>query len=264
MGDTGAFERLWQRHDQPVVEGRVERLWTWGPKVVPGVLEEAYSEGVNGQRIVAYHEKSRMEINVPQADPNTLWYVTNGLLPVELITGRMQTGNTSFEQRQPAQITAIGDPGQFPTYANLNGVYQSPGQLNPADLGQAATGLLNPDGSIGSFSTFANDSNTVLVQGANGHGVARAFMNFMNQEGGVYQNGRFQVAQLYDPLFVFGLPITGAYWVMVRVGGVEQPVLFQCFERRCLTYNPANPSSWRVEMGNVGRHYYDWRYGTLQ
>jgi hypothetical protein len=34
----------------------------------------------------------------------------------------------------------------------------------------------------------------------------------------------------------------------------------QCFERRCLTYTPANPLAWRVEMGNVGLHYYAWRY----
>jgi hypothetical protein len=41
---------------------------------------------------------------------------------------------------------------------------------------------------------------------------------------------------------------------------VVQDVLMQCFERRCLTYTPANPLAWRVEMGNVGLHYYSWRY----
>jgi hypothetical protein len=38
-------------------------------------------------------------------------------------------------------------------------------------------------------------------------------------------------------------------------------VLIQVFERRVLTYNPANPTSWQVEAGNVGEHYYSWRYG---
>ena len=61
----------------------------------------------------------------------------------------------------------------------------------------------------------------------------------------------------------FGLPVTGAYWVNVRVGGVERPILFQVFERRVLTYNPANPAGWQIEMGNVGRHYFEWRYGYL-
>ncbi|MEX2315225.1 MAG: hypothetical protein WD628_05855, partial [Thermomicrobiales bacterium] len=37
----------------------------------------------------------------------------------------------------------------------------------------------------------------------------------------------------------------------------------QCFERRCLTYNPANPDGWKVEAGNVGLHYYLWRYGMM-
>ena len=44
------------------------------------------------------------------------------------------------------------------------------------------------------------------------------------------------------------------------VGGVEHDVLIQCFERRCLTYTPDNVTEWQVEMGNVGQHYYRWRY----
>ncbi len=44
------------------------------------------------------------------------------------------------------------------------------------------------------------------------------------------------------------------------MAGVERPVLFQVFERRVLTYNPANEPAFRVEMGNVGQHYYQWRY----
>src|SRR5207302_953615 len=30
----------------------------------------------------------------------------------------------------------------------------------------------------------------------------------------------------------------------------------------CLTYTPDNPAGWQVEAGNVGLHYYEWRYGT--
>jgi hypothetical protein len=62
-------------------------------------------------------------------------------------------------------------------------------------------------------------------------------------------------------MLLFGLPVTGAYWVKAKVGGVERPILFQVFERRVLTYNPANEPAFRVEMGNVGQHYYQWRYG---
>jgi hypothetical protein len=39
-------------------------------------------------------------------------------------------------------------------------------------------------------------------------------------------------------------------------------VLWQCFERRCLTFTPDNPAGWQVEAGIVGLHYYEWRYGT--
>jgi len=37
----------------------------------------------------------------------------------------------------------------------------------------------------------------------------------------------------------------------------------QVFERRVLTYTPSNPSGWQVEAGNVGQHYYAWRYVQL-
>jgi hypothetical protein len=261
LGDTQAFERLWQRHDKPVADQNAERSWTWGPAPLAEALEESYSEGSNGKRLVLYHEKSRMEITDASADANATWYVSNGLLPIELITGRMQTGNSRFEEREPAEQTAIGDPGQFPTYANLSRIYQSPGQVSASEIGQPITRLFNADGTISEFSEFSTDPNTTLAEGQNGHGIAQAFRTFMNQQGIIYESGQLRTAALYDPLFVFGLPITSPHWVKVKLGGTERPVLFQCFERRCLTYNPANAANWRVEMGNVGQHYYAWRYG---
>jgi hypothetical protein len=64
-----------------------------------------------------------------------------------------------------------------------------------------------------------------------------------------------------DWVFVMGYPITEPYWTTVRVGGVEKDVLVQVFERRALTYTPSNDAAFRVEMGNVGQHYFRWRYG---
>jgi hypothetical protein len=258
---ASAFQRVWNRQDLAVTEQVTDRSWTWGPAPTSPLLRETYVEGVDGKRAVQYFDKSRMEINDPTADQNQLWYVTNGLLPIELITGRMQIGNNQFEFRGPARVSAIGDPDQFPTYADLLPFYQSPGAVNPGDLGKPATGMINPNGTISAFNDFANDPATILVRGENNHGVARAFMDFMNQEGLVYENGRYVRDQVYDPLFVFGLPVSGAYWVKVKVAGKEVPVLFQAFERRVLTYNPANQPAFRVEMGNVGQHYYLWRYG---
>ncbi len=67
-----------------------------------------------------------------------------------------------------------------------------------------------------------------------------------------------------NPYFATGLPITEAYWVRIKVAGTVKPVLLQCFERRCLTYTPDNPSGWQVEQGNVGQHYYQWRYAAIR
>jgi hypothetical protein len=255
-----AFRRTWQRQDLPVVEQVSGRSWTWGPAPISELLREPLVDSPEGSRTVQYFDKSRMEINDPTADPNATWYVTNGLLPIELMTGRLQVGYNQFEWRAQAQISAVGDPGQFPTYAGLLRFYQSPGAVNPGDLGKPATGFINPDGSITGFNDYTTDPATTLVRGENNHGVAKAFADFMNQQGVVSEGGRYVRSQVYDPLFVFGLPVTGAYWVKVKVGGVERPILFQIFERRVLTYNPANQPAFRVEMGNVGQHYYQWRY----
>lgn len=258
FGNT-AFQRVWSRQDWSVSQNLTDRSWTWGPAPISETVRESYIEGIDSRRSVQYFDKSRMEINDPTANPNSQWYVTTGLLPIELMSGRMQVGNSRFEYRGPARVSAIGDPNNFPTYADLLPLYQSPGTVNPNDIGKPATGFLNTNGSISGFNDFASDPNTMLVRGENSHGVAKVFLDFMNQRG-LVSEGQNYVDQVYDPLFVFGYPVTGAFWVKAKVGGKEVPILFQVFERRVLTYNPANPSAFRVEMGNVGQHYYQWRY----
>jgi hypothetical protein len=261
---NSAFERVWQRQDRAVAEQISGRSWTWGPEPISGVVRETFVDGPESRRTVQYFDKSRMEINDPAADPNNQWYVTNGLLPVELMTGRQQNGFNTYQFRGPAKISAIGDPGQFPTYADLLPLFQTPGSVNPADLGKPATGLLNPGGTVSAFTEFKDDAATVLVDGGNGHGVAKAFVDFMNGQGLVFEGDRYVNGAVYDSLFVFGKPVTGAFWVKTKVAGEEVPVLFQVFERRVLTYNPANEEAFRVEMGNVGKHYFEWRYPAQQ
>ena len=246
FGNT-AFQRVWSRQDWSVSQNLTDRSWTWGPAPISETVRESYIEGIDSRRSVQYFDKSRREINDPTANPNSQWYVTTGLLPIELMSGRMQVGNSRFEYRGPARVSAIGDPNNFPTYADLLPLYQSPGTVNPNDIGKPATGFLN------------TNPNTMLVRGENSHGVAKVFLDFMNQRG-LVSEGQNYVDQVYDPLFVFGYPVTGAFWVKAKVGGKEVPILFQVFERRVLTYNPANPPAFRVEMGNVGQHYYQWRY----
>jgi len=261
-----AFQRVWSEQDGPVADAiEPGRSWTWGPAPISPLLEEPMQESPGGTRDVQYFDKSRMEINDPDADQADPWYVTNGLLPVEMMTGRIQVGYNDFLEAEPAGISAIGDPGTYPTYADLAALYQSPGAVAPAALGQPVTQLLQPGGSTGTLTTYASDPATVLLEGANGHGVPRSFLEFQNSQGLIYQNGqRGQAAQaqVYNPAFVFGLPVTPAYWVNSRVGGQDTPILFQVFERRVLTYNPANPPGARVEMGNVGQHFFRWRYAS--
>ena len=70
-----------------------------------------------------------------------------------------------------------------------------------------------------------------------------------------------EYALVMDWVHTMGYPLTEAYWTRTTIGGVEQWVLIQPFERRLLTYVPNNQAGWQVEQGNVGRHYYRWRYG---
>jgi hypothetical protein len=216
------------------------------------------SEAADQSRTVQYFDKGRMEIN---GDLNV---VTRGLLPVEMIQGHIQIGYVALQEYPAADIPAVGDPdNDFPTYADLQGVYASPGNVDTERIGQPVLSLLNPDGSISnSFDTFAQDPGTVLQLGLNNHGVPQAFLDFQNQTGTVYVNDSYTTAPIYaNALEVFGLPVTEPYWVNVVVDDQPTYILFQVFERRVLTYNPLNPPRFRVEMGNVGRHFYQWKYG---
>lgn len=101
------------------------------------------------------------------------------------------------------------------------------------------------------------------IVGETQHCIASVFWDCLNSSGTVYGRDAYTTSSMFQPLFyATGLPITEAYWTDLQVNGRRQAVLVQAFERRVLTYNPANPVGWRIEMDNVGRHYYQWRCGT--
>ena len=106
---AGTIESTWRRTDGPVASGSVRRTWFWGPAPNTVGLMEDYRQGSGGKRLVQYFDKSRMEINNPAGDPTSPCYVTNGLLAVELISGRMQTGDSTYEPAPPAAINVAGD-----------------------------------------------------------------------------------------------------------------------------------------------------------
>lgn len=254
------FYYTWARSDGPIALFLVNRTWVWGPGPYSEWMTERYVDAPGNERDVQYFHKSRMEINDPEGDRSSPWFVTNGLLARELITGRLQIGDNQQLQREPAAVQIAGDQHpDSPTYAQLAPL------LNWTALPEGAplTQRLRSDGSVEAIDALAGyGANAAYYVPETSHTVASPFWEFMNSKGVVYQDWLYQEGLLFpNPFFATGFPIAEAYWVQVPVAGVSQDVLVQCFERRCLTYTPGNPQGWRVEAGNIGQHYYKWRYG---
>ena len=261
-----AFQRVWNRTDKPVADKTVVRSWYWGP--TPGqTMTEKYVEGAGGTRKVQYFDKSRMEINDPTANPNDPFYVTNGLLTIELISGKMQTGKNSYETRYPANIPLASDidDQNAPTYASFFLIANSPLGDHPAidhtgktvleDVNKA--GIVSPNQNREKYGVKYGFYNTETK-----HNIADKFWTFLNQSGPVLgADGKVSTAKLSDPWFyTTGYAISEPYWANVKIAGKQQDVLIQLFERRVLTYVPSFDPQWQVQMGNIGAHYYDWRY----
>ena len=264
------FKQVWERTDYPVLTGKVARSWIWGPGP-NATKQEPNAETPGGLRQVQYYDKSRMEINDPRADPSSRWYVTNGLLVVEMVSGRLQLGATRFEQRAPARVPVAGDtigagPGVVaPTYASLASVASVDSDHNRAKNtpGAPVTATLGPDGTVGSLQFSAGSlPRDAYYADETGHNVPDVFWDFMNSSGLVYEGGQYKQGKIIDWLYALGYPITEPYWIDIRINSKPVRVMMQAFQRRILTYNPQNEAAWRVEMGNVGMQYYEWRYGT--
>ncbi|MGI8689080.1 MAG: hypothetical protein ACR2M3_10925 [Thermomicrobiales bacterium] len=227
-----AFAQQWKR-------GEAIATNFWGPlDTAHDPMKEPYAEAPGGQRVVQYFDKARMEVT-PDGQ------LTNGLLAVELITGRLQLGDATFEQRRPATIPPAGDlDNTFPMYADLQR-YMAPA---PGPVDQALT-IVGPGGSADVFTREDGDpAVAIAVSDRVGrdvwHNVPQAFSQFREQVG----------------VGTVGLAITEPVWVSINVGGVRTAVLIQAFERRVLTYTPTNPPDYQVEFGNIGQHYFQWRY----
>ncbi len=279
-----AFERTWARADLPAVTQSVQRGYVYGQEPFFNTYEE-YSEAPNGRRLVQYFDKARMEITRPALDISTNgpFYVTNGLIVKELIMGTTQLGDNRYVSRMPAfDVPIAGDPYEYnpdaPTYASFfNQVaVLFPTILNlgtsPCAVGSACssririnepvTEVLNKDGSVGRSEGLGTLPGTKIVyyDRALKHNVPQVFWEYLNQTGIVFNGSSYTNDLVFDWVSTFGYPLAEPFWVNTRVAGVLKSVMVQVFERRVLTYTPGNPPGYQVEMGNVGQHYYKWRY----
>jgi hypothetical protein len=295
-----AIEAYWSRADLPVAAQMTQRSWLWGPAPF-ATLVETYKEGYlekevaqrfgagSQKRLVQYFDKTRMELTNPSQ--KNRGGITNGLLVVEMIAGQLQLGDAVFGKGfTPAEIAVAGDPTPVnpnaPTYASFRGVATLDSVANraPDRVGQGVTATIGRGGHVGENPSLAGAVTIAHYDTTFGHNIPNVFWEFMNQSGPVFLVKRYKTGEKANqPIFkpeggldgdiaeetvfnwieAMGYPVTEPYWANVRVGGQEKAVLIQCFQRRVLTYTPDNPPGSQVEVGNVGRHYYEWRYTPL-
>lgn len=241
-----AFQQQWNS-----VESVIPNFW--GPLATARDGQtEPYAEGnyngQAGQRLVQYFDKARMEQTTQSSN------VSNGLLTVELKSGNLQVGDNAFQQRSPATIGVAGDPGAAgPTYASLGVLPEN----NPQSNGSVS---LAYDVASGTFKTVTPATDPALAfatyladpGGRFGQNVPKAFADFLQTIPGGY-------------LGSMGYPITPPFIANVQVAGVPNiSVVIQAFQRKVLTYTATNPAGFQVEFGNIGQHYYTWRYSGNQ
>jgi hypothetical protein len=182
----------------------------------------------------------------------------------------MATGDSASVQRQAADIPIAGDFNNNigPTYATFSKLATLNNDNPAADrTNQPVQDTIDKAGTVGTSADLGSKAKYVYFDSNLKHNIPDVFWNFMNQKGTIYQNSQISENQavLGDNadkpwLDATGLPITEAYWANVTLAGVSRNVLIQAFERRVLTFTPDNPTAFQVEMGNVGRHYFNWRY----
>ncbi|MDQ6604873.1 MAG: G1 family endopeptidase [Chloroflexota bacterium] len=229
-----AFQQQWQR-------GEALAPNFWGPLAnAKDGQDEAYKEATGGKRKGQYFDKGRMEL--------ANGVVTNGLLATELIRGQIQTGDNTFESRPAPAIPIAGAPDNpGPTYAALGGKAKTLLDAAPAQVGNSTQAVVSAAGDLSVGTTSASGPTTFAVyDDATKHNVPKAFADYRTTAG----------------LPTIGYARSEPFLTTVKIGGTPRSVMVQVFERRVLTYTMTNPAGYQVEMGNVGRHYYQWRYGS--
>ena len=228
-----------------------QNQWNTGEAVTPNFYgplmtahegqQEPYVEAPGGMRLVQYFDKARVELNNP-----TTGVVTNGLLATELVKGQIQAGDSAFQNKPSPAISVAGDPSNIgPTYAQIGASGLTAAATST--VGQPTTRALTSAGAASTFAAGGSDANATVAafDTATQHNVPAAFDAYRTKAG----------------LLTIGFAIAEPFWANgVLVGGQPKDVLVQAFERRVLTYTPSNPDAFKVEFGNIGAHYFTWRY----
>ncbi|WP_110514903.1 LpqB family beta-propeller domain-containing protein [Herpetosiphon llansteffanensis] len=263
------FEEVWRRSDDPRVRDGRSLYWGFGPWFD---YNEYYRESPNGLRRVQYFDKARMEINGINGNTD----VTNGLLVVELVSGQLKTGDNAYDNafRNAAdRVPVAGDGYQTnsnsPTYASFAAVstFNNNGYRDPDRRDQSVADAIDKSGNKSTRNdlrdAYKDQTKLVVYNATTGHNIPQVFWDFLNRTGPIVVNGQRTTGSIVDWTSAMGLPISDPYWVKATVGGVQKDILVQLFERRILTYTPTNDAAYQVEMGNVGQHYFQWRYTHL-
>ena len=212
----------------------------WGPLAnAKDGQQEEYKEATGGKRLVQYFDKGRMEL--------TNGKVTNGLLASEIIKGQIQIGDATFRGQPPPAIAIAGDPtNTVPTYATLATKAVSLLGTVQSKVGSNVTATIDSTGNVTNATTAAAAPETTIstYDTDTKHNLPKAFADYRTKAG----------------LQTIGLAISEPFRANVKVGGKPTDVMIQVFERRVLTYTASNPDAFKVEMGNIGQHYYQWRY----
>ncbi len=249
--DPAAIAR-WQAADYDIWRGVAQRTWTWGPDVL-AIRQEPYAGVPGGVRTVYYFDKSRMEINDPQGDRTDPWFVTNGLLVREMLAGQVQTGPASTTPLAPPTLPLAGDATDngAVTYAALSTVATlSTGQnAAPDRSGKSITTTIDATGATADQPWLDGAAHYGYYEPTLSHNIADVFWKWLG-------------AQPVDWVYAVGYPLSEPYWTNAKIGDEHVWVLVQAFERRVLTFVPTAQDGWQVAAGNVGGHYYQWRYGS--
>ncbi len=258
--ENPSFWHTWARTVAAVAAHTVSRTWMWGPSASSDLLLEPYAEALGGQRLAQYFDKTRMALTHPDADEASLWYVTNGLLAKEGVTGQLQLSDATFEVQSPPQVNLAGDPDDptAPTYASLRALLD----YRPIPVGCNVIQTVDRGGHVGAEARLAGYQVPAKDVGAlTLHTVASALWAFMTSSalyGGAAAGPDGPAVS--HPVLRDGLPLDRGLLDRGAGGRGGQAGAGAGVRAAGAELYRGQPGRLQVEAGDVGLHHSQWRY----